>query len=147
MFRSINKAENAFKVICDGQTDGQTDGPTDRRTKKWLIESRSTRLKMRKRPQLFFPLHCIRHVKYFLHMYKIDELSLDGQTTSCQHYPLSPHSRNNLILNYYKPEVSLSLELKLVYVITHPLNLQRPVKIMHILSYFASSLLINSSCQ
>ena len=38
-----------FKQLCDRWTDGRTDGPmdqrTDRPTKKWLIESRSTRLK------------------------------------------------------------------------------------------------------
>ena len=30
-----------MKQFCDGRTDGRTDGPTE----KWLIESRSTRLK------------------------------------------------------------------------------------------------------
>ena len=34
-----------FKRLCDGPTDGPTDGWMDQQTKKWLIESRSTRLK------------------------------------------------------------------------------------------------------
>ena len=39
-------AENLEKQLCDGRTDGPTDRPTDGPTEKWLIESRSTRLKM-----------------------------------------------------------------------------------------------------
>ena len=54
--------KNAEKPFCDrptnqptdrptdGPTDRRTDGPTDRRTEKWLIESRSTRLKMNGQP-------------------------------------------------------------------------------------------------
>ena len=34
-----------LKQLCDGRTDGPTDRPTDQRNEKWLIESRSTRLK------------------------------------------------------------------------------------------------------
>ena len=40
-----------LKPYCDGPTNGPTDGPTDGRTnrptKKWVTESRSTRLKKR----------------------------------------------------------------------------------------------------
>ena len=42
-----------FKRLCNGRTDRPTDGQTE----KWLIESRSTRLKKKERIIVFFSFH------------------------------------------------------------------------------------------
>ena len=42
---TFKRIEKPLKEYCDGRTDRPTDRRTDGPTKKWLIESRSTRLK------------------------------------------------------------------------------------------------------
>ena len=72
-FKRLKHLSNNF--VTYGRTDQRTDGPTDRRTKKWLIESRSTQLKngwkgrkckwgMKKKDTVWGPLYdCTYRVK------------------------------------------------------------------------------------